>query len=87
MQPLAQLETIAIGQHHVQHDDIERLLLEQLPHARSVLGSTYLKLMTTQIHRQRVADLAMVIDDQNAGRGPGEGDSSVHRETWGSYGK
>ena len=69
MQHAAQVETVAVGQHHVKHHHIERLLLEHLPHPRRILGRTHIKPVAAQIHRQRITDLAMVVDDEDARRG------------------
>ncbi|KPB70784.1 hypothetical protein ALO84_102226 [Pseudomonas syringae pv. maculicola] len=66
MQTAAQFKSVAVRQHHVQHHDIERLLPEQLPHTRRVLGRAHVEQMTAQIDGQRVADLAVIIHDKNA---------------------
>ncbi|RML49458.1 hypothetical protein ALQ94_102359 [Pseudomonas amygdali pv. morsprunorum] len=79
MQTAAQLKAVAVRQHHIQYHDIERLLPEQLPHARCVLSRAHVEQMTAQIDGQRVADLAVIIHDKNA-RSRAKLRSSAHHD-------
>ncbi len=66
MQLVAQLETITVGQQYVEHHHVERLSLEQLPHAGRIFGGAHVERVSTQVSGQGFADFAVVIHHQHA---------------------
>jgi len=77
-QSAAHLEPVELGEHHVEHDEVERLLGEAGKGLPAVGGAYDLEAVLAQWIRQQRADRLFVVDNQNAGRPIGHGPRGNH---------
>ena len=73
----AQIDTVAIWQVEIEHDQIDRLARQYLPHLGQACGDRHGKSSLTQLMTDHLTDVRIVVDDENAGGGQDGG--SVHR--------
>jgi len=67
-QPAAQTQPIFSGQHQVQHDQIDLGLRKRGPHRLAVGDRSRPVAVLAQIRAEQIADLGVVVDDQNVVR-------------------
>jgi hypothetical protein len=60
-QPRHDLEPVGVGQHHIQHDQVERAVPGQSQRARAVLRSGHLEAQESQRGRDRLAQERLVV--------------------------
>ena len=64
----AEGEAIVAGHHDVQHNQIDGLLSQLTLHGITAIRQQHPQTMLLQIAADQIANVSMVIDDQNGGR-------------------
>jgi hypothetical protein len=86
-QVAAQGESILAGQHQVEHDQVEASLVQRGAHLAAISDRRAAQALLLQVFGEQVADLAVVIDDEDVVGDVGQWKSSAQmwqRETIGS---
>ena len=77
--PAAELEPVRSREHHVEHDEVGRLLLEQLARAVAVVGLERRVALALEVAHDDLAHDRLVVDDEDGGHGAHCGDGSITR--------
>src|SRR5215472_9360895 len=64
-QPVGEGQTVLAGQYQIKDDEIDRGLRHDPAHSRAVLRDRDLVALAGQIFLDQIADVALIIDDQN----------------------
>ena len=64
-QVAAQDQTVGVGQHQVEHHEVDGVLAQHLPHLALAGRRQRIELVARQILRQQLADLGVVVDDED----------------------
>ena len=66
-QPLHDREAVAVGEHHVEHDEIGPELLGRAERFGAVAGDLDAEALVAQGGRDEVGDVCLVVDDEDSG--------------------
>ena len=68
-EPAVDLETVEIGQHHVEHDQVGREVARDLDGCAAALGGADFEPLVAKHGRDQVGDAVLVVDHEHAGLG------------------
>ncbi len=78
-QPVQHVEAAHVGQHHVEHDDVGRVVAGQRDRRRAVPGGGDVPALVAQRHRDQLGQHRFVVDDEHVDRlavGPAHHDAA-----------